>query len=136
MILVFGGTTEGRLAAEVCEAAGKTYYYSTRGDGQDVKLVHGKRLTGGMTEDEIRRFVREHGVRCIVDAAHPFAAALHRAIAKAAVPVVRMQRDLGERTEGVTYCRDVQEALERLLAEPARRLLALTGVKSIEALAP
>ena len=30
MILVFGGTTEGRKAAEVLEEAGKTYYYSTK----------------------------------------------------------------------------------------------------------
>lgn len=136
MILVFGGTTEGRLAAEVCEAAGKTYYYSTRGSGQDVPLVHGQRLTGGMTAAEIRHFVQERGVRCIVDAAHPFAEELHRAVAEAGVPVVRLQRELGEPTEGVTYCCDVEEALERLLAEPAERLLALTGVKSIEKLAP
>lgn len=124
------------MAAEVCEAAGKTFYYSTRGDGQDVPLVHGQRLTGAMSGDEIRHFVREHGVRCIVDAAHPFAAALHRAVADAGLPVVRLQRDLGEPVEGVTYCRDVADALQRLMAEPAQRLLALTGVKSIAPLAP
>ena len=90
------------MAAEVCEAAGKTYYYSTRGSGQDVPLVHGQRLTGGMTAAEIRHFVQERGVRCIVDAAHPFAEELHRAIAEAGVPVVRLQRELGEPTEGVT----------------------------------
>ena len=29
MILIFGGTTEGRLAVEVTELAGKPYFYST-----------------------------------------------------------------------------------------------------------
>lgn len=30
MILLFGGTTEGRKAAEVLEEAGTAYYYSTK----------------------------------------------------------------------------------------------------------
>ena len=30
MILVFGGTTEGRKAVEVLEEAGSPYYYSTK----------------------------------------------------------------------------------------------------------
>ena len=30
MILVFGGTTEGRAAVETLDEAGQTYYYSTR----------------------------------------------------------------------------------------------------------
>ena len=30
MILVFGGTTEGRKAVEVLEEAGTPYYYSTK----------------------------------------------------------------------------------------------------------
>ncbi len=31
MILIFGGTTEGRIAIQTLEEAGKTFYYSTKG---------------------------------------------------------------------------------------------------------
>lgn len=34
MILVLGGTTEGRLAVKVLDESGKPYFYSTRGDSQ------------------------------------------------------------------------------------------------------
>ena len=43
MILIFGGTTEGRAAVNVIEEAGKPYYYSTKGDEQDIYLHHGIR---------------------------------------------------------------------------------------------
>ena len=36
MILVFGGTTEGRKAVEVLEEAGTTYFYSTKTGEQDI----------------------------------------------------------------------------------------------------
>ena len=35
MVLIFGGTTEGRKAAEVLEQAGKPYYYSTKTGEQE-----------------------------------------------------------------------------------------------------
>ena len=44
MILIFGGTTEGRIAIQTLEEAGKTFYYSTKGDEQDVLLHNGIRL--------------------------------------------------------------------------------------------
>ena len=34
MILILGGTTEGRKAVQVVESAGKPYYYSTVGNEQ------------------------------------------------------------------------------------------------------
>ena len=36
MILILGGTTEGRIAAQTLEEAGNTFYYSTKGDEQEV----------------------------------------------------------------------------------------------------
>ena len=47
MILVFGGTTEGRAAVETLDEAGQTYY-STRGNGLQVECIHGIRLAGSM----------------------------------------------------------------------------------------
>ena len=38
MILIFGGTTEGRTAVKVLDEAGSLYYYSTRGNAQQIDL--------------------------------------------------------------------------------------------------
>ena len=43
MILVLGGTTEGRLAVKVLDESGKPYFYSTRGEWQQACCRHGQR---------------------------------------------------------------------------------------------
>jgi len=136
MILIFGGTTEGRLAVDVCEQAGKTFYYSTKSDLQEVKMQAGVRLAGTMTADEIALFCQEHAIQCIVDAAHPFATNLHRAIATIGLPVIRLQRDFGERKDGVVYCADYTDAIAKISAQPPRLLLALSGANTIAKLRP
>lgn len=50
MILILGGTTEGRIAARTLEEAGKPFYYSTKGDEQEVTMHNGIRLQGAMDE--------------------------------------------------------------------------------------
>lgn len=134
MILIFGGTTEGRLAVDVCEKAGNTYYYSTKGSMQDVAMHNGVRLTGVMTAADMKSFCKEHDVHCIVDAAHPFAETLHKAIADAGQPVVRLQRSFGPRIEGVTYCSDYADAVERMSQTNIHCLLALSGANTISRL--
>jgi precorrin-6x reductase len=84
MILVFGGTTEGRKAAEVLEESGSTFYYSTKTGEQELTLKHGVRTDGAMDGMAMRAFCGEHGIRLIVDAAHPFAAQLHKTIGEVA----------------------------------------------------
>ena len=71
MILILGGTTEGRKAVQVVESAGKPYYYSTVGNEQAIEAVHAIRLTGGMDEEEMAQFCREKKISLLVDAAHP-----------------------------------------------------------------
>lgn len=140
MILVFGGTTEGRKAVEVLEEAGSRYYYSTRGDGQQIELVNGIHLTGTMDVPQMVECCREHGVRLIVDAAHPFAQELHRNLLFVALhvgaPIVRYDRIYPPRSNDVVWCKDYGEALSKLEAEGIDRLLALTGVNNIGTLRP
>jgi len=161
MILVFGGTTEGRVAVDVCEQGTQPYYYATKSALQQVELHHGVRLTGAMTEADMVTFCREHAIRCLVDAAHPFAENLHRAIANVGLPVVRLSRQTGclpladasiqvgqachesadaslqacreglSSVEGIRHCRNFADAVQQLLHDCPRRLLALTGVNSI-----
>lgn len=136
MILIFGGTTEGRLAAEVCDAAGSPFFYSTKGSDQEVPLLHGTRLTGAMDPDAMSRFCVQHQVRLIVDAAHPFASAVHAAIARLGLPVIRLQRRFSEPVPGVTYCADWSDAITQMTRSGVRRLLALSGVNTIASLQP
>lgn len=136
MILIFGGTTEGRLAVEVCEEAGKTFYYSTKSERQNVELHNGVRLSGAMTAVEIKDFCSANDVRLIIDAAHPFAEGLHGEIAKTHLPVVRLMRQHRESYPEVTYCDDFAAAVEALKAADITRLLALSGANTIARLKP
>jgi cobalt-precorrin-5B (C1)-methyltransferase len=135
MILVFGGTTEGRKAVEVLEEAGTTYYYSTRSDEQKIDLVHGVHLTGGMEVPEMIACCREHNIRLIVDAAHPFAEDLHRNLLFLAMhiqaPIIRYNRIYPPRDSDFIWCKDFDDAIRQLEENHIERLLALTGVGTI-----
>lgn len=135
MVLVFGGTTEGRRAVEVLEEAGTPYYYSTRGREQSVSLVSGRRIAGAMDVPAIETFCREHAIRLIVDAAHPFAEQLHHNLWQAAqdtgIPLVRYERIYPPHTDDITWCRDYEEAVSKMQQQGIGRLLALTGVQTI-----
>ena len=137
-LLLFGGTTEGRLAVDVCEQAGKPFYYSTKGDLQKVDMHNGVHITGAMTADDIVAFCKEHKVGCIVDAAHPFAENLHKTIDEArkvlGVNVIRLQRVFPEHIEGVEYCSDYDDAINKIREAKVEKLLALTGANTIKKL--
>ena len=53
MILILGGTTEGRTAVKVADEAGKPYFYSTKGEWQKIQCKHGIRITGGMNTEKM-----------------------------------------------------------------------------------
>ena len=80
MILILGGTTEGRTAVKVADEAGKPYFYSTKGEWQEIQCKHGIRITGGMDTEKMESFCRQNNIRLLVDAAHPFASQLHRTV--------------------------------------------------------
>lgn len=133
MVLVFGGTTEGRKAAEVLEEAGTTYYYSTKTGEQDIALHHGKRIDGAMDAEAMQTFCREHDIRLMVDAAHPFALQLHKTIAqiseKQNIPVIRYERIYPPRDSDITWIDDYSQ-----IPTDIHSLLATTGVQSISKL--
>ena len=138
MILVFGGTTEGRAAVEVLDEAGKPFYYSTRGNGQSVHAVHGEHVTGGMDALAMESFCKAHGIRLLVDAGHPFATELHRNVVKVAerlaIPAVRYERVYPERNPAWVWCDSYADAVARLQEQKVVCLLALTGAQTISAL--
>ena len=135
MILVFGGTTEGRKAVEVLEEGGPPFFYSTKTGEQDITLHHGQRIDGALDVEAMTTFCREHDIRLMVDAAHPFASQLHQTIASAAetlaIPVVRYERIYPSRDPEITWIDDYSQ-----IPSDIHRLLATTGVQSIAKLKP
>ena len=135
MILVFGGTTEGRKAVEVLEEGGSPYFYSTKTGEQDITLHHGQRIDGALDAEAMTAFCREHHIRLIVDAAHPFASQLHQTIAQVSealvIPAIRYERIYPPRDPSITWIDDYSE-----IPHDSHRLLATTGVQSIAKLKP
>ena len=147
MILVFGGTTEGRKAVEVLEEGGvretneclvegtkgDSYYYSTKTGEQDIALHHGLRIDGAMDAEAMKAFCLKHGIRLLVDAAHPFASRLHQTIAHVAealnIPVIRYERIYPPRDPDITWIDDYSQVPTNI-----HTLLATTGVQSISRL--
>ena len=143
MILVFGGTTEGRKATEVLEEAGSPFFYSTKtgerlrvgasAGMQELSLHNGQRIDGAMDGKAMQAFCQEHEIRLIVDAAHPFASQLHKTIAEVAesmqIPVVRYERIYPERDTSIEWIDDYSQ-----VPTDIHSLLATTGVQSISKL--
>ena len=133
MILVFGGTTEGRKAAEVLEEAGSPFFYSTKTGEQYISLLNGQRVDGVMDAGAMKAFISRHGIRLIVDAAHPFASRLHQTIAAVAsdtqIPVIRYERIYPPRDPDITWIDDYVQ-----IPTDIHSLLATTGVQSISKL--
>lgn len=134
MILILGGTTEGRIAVRTLEQAGKPYYYSTLEQQQEISCVQGIRLSGALDSEQMQAFCQEHGIQLLIDAAHPFAIGLHQTIADCAqaqnLPVIRLERTFHMHPE-VLWCADYAQAVAQLENDGIQRLLALTGVKTI-----
>ncbi len=135
MILVFGGTTEGRKASEVLEEAGSPYFYSTKTGEQELTLQNGQRIDGALDAEAMQTFCRDNGIRLIVDAAHPFATLLHQTIAEVSdaltIPAIRYERIFPERDASLEWLDSYEQ-----VPTDIHTLLATTGVQSISRLKP
>ena len=149
MVLVFGGTTEGRKAIEALEEAGNTFYYSTKTGEQEVTLHHGIRIDGAMDKETMTSFCQEHDIKLMVDAAHPFAEVLHQTVAEVAehlhIPAIRFERIFTERDPDITWIDSYASLISHLTPKNCQlstvncqlsTLLATTGVQSIAQLKP
>ncbi len=135
MILVFGGTTEGKKTAEILDFIEEPYFYSTKTD------VHsewkGKSISGEMDVMKIVEFSRQNKIRLLIDAAHPFALQLHRNIYEAAkqldVPILRYEREYEElqKIKNVTFFDSYEHLSIEILKSNFQQILALTGVQTI-----
>lgn len=133
MILIFGGTTEGRKAIKEIEEAGKPFYYSTKTGEQEVELCHGEAIFGAMTKEKMIEFCCSKNIRMLVDAAHPFASHLHQTVADVAacldIPAIRFERIFPPRDNNIIWCDSYAEAVGKIESESV--VIATTGVQSI-----
>lgn len=140
MILILGGTTEGRVAVRVVDEAAATYYYSTKGTLQSIECAHGIRLTGAMNAEEMECFCRDHAIKLLIDAAHPFAQVLHQTIEKVSkclqIPVIRYERRYPPRDEDLIWCDSYADAIHQMENKGIQQLLALSGVNTLAPLRP
>ena len=140
MILVFGGTTEGKKVAKFLEREALPYFYSTKTEIEFDKVQFGSYRFGAFSVAELIAFCQEEKIRTIIHASHSFAEILHQTIAEASsflsLTVIRFERQYPVRraSEDVIYVKSYAEAITYLNAEKIEKLLALTGVQTIEKL--
>lgn len=136
MILVFGGTTEGKITASLLDWLGEDYIYSTR---TQVKYkVGGEQIHGDLTVEKANSFCIAQKVKLIIDASHPFAVNVHNNIRLVSqqlkIPTIRYSRVFQsfDDEELVTFFdsyEDMVSAIQR--NNSCQNILALTGVQTI-----
>lgn len=138
MILVFGGTTEGKEVTSFLEDQNIAYTYTTK-----TKISFkgkGNYINGAMEPEDIVSFCEQHKVTHIINAAHPFAENLHNNIIKAEIklPKIRFERTFLEQTKHplVNYVHSFEEAVLAFKKNNYQTLLALSGVQTIKKLKP
>ncbi|SOU86525.1 precorrin-6A/cobalt-precorrin-6A reductase [Tenacibaculum dicentrarchi] len=140
MILVFGGTTEGKKVATLLQEKLMPFVYSTKTNISFKETQIASYRYGALNEEELINYLIKNNISIIINASHPFAEILHKTIAKIAknlqIPVIRFGRELLSKTinSSVFYVNNYDDALSLLSSE--KIVLALTGVQSIKILKP
>ncbi|MBC9908979.1 precorrin-6A/cobalt-precorrin-6A reductase [Chitinophaga varians] len=137
MVLVFGGTTEGKMAMAALAAADLPFWYSTK-TAIDVDLPAGGQYRyGAFSTAALLAFCETQAITLIIHASHPFAAELHTTIGEVSermgIPVVRPERAYPETSTHplIRYADSYSEVLEALLRHNYEPVLSLTGVQTI-----
>ncbi|MFI3264399.1 MAG: cobalt-precorrin-5B (C(1))-methyltransferase CbiD [Rikenellaceae bacterium] len=135
MIIIFGGTTEGRVATQVCDRAAKEYIYSTKGSEQQLLASHAQRVYGAINCAQMMELFEKSNIKLTIDAAHPYAEELHQNIAQAAkncnIPTIRFERfSQSIDYKNVKYFDSMSSVANYIKEAGVQNILALTGVKS------
>ena len=140
-VLVFGGTTEGRLLSEALRKAGvphvvsvaTEYGFQILKDSGEDSVVHGRK-----DADQIADLIKSEGFLTVVDSTHPFATEVSKEIKKACeatgAEYIRLRRDTHadvRDAEGILYVEDLECAVSELEKEEGNILL-LTGSRDLQ----
>ena len=109
-VLIFGGTTEGRLLAKFCEKNRIPAWVSVVSEYGRELLAESRWIrvhTGAMEEEEMTAFLREEQIGLVIDATHPYAqrvtGQIRRACERSGVRLLRCLR--GENQEEASKSR-------------------------------
>lgn len=142
-VLIFGGTTEGRILSEALRDRGDevTVCVATDYGREEQEQVTGVTvLTGRKGPEEMRALLPQYD-RCI-DATHPYATEvtsnLRQIAEETGVPYVRVCRDLSQNTDADALPEGVQtffglEQLASYLKSTEGNILLATGTKELPA---
>lgn len=142
-ILIFAGTTEGRKLAEYASSRKISCFVSTATEygAELISDLEGIRLLSGrMGREEMGHFIRENGIRLVIDATHPFAREVTKNIQDACaaenVRYVRCLRGADEKeadeknAPGIISISSVEKAVE-YLRETTGNILIATGSREL-----
>jgi len=133
-LVIFGGTTEGRLLCEWCVRHSVPALYCVATDAGELSLpgitvLKGRLDIAGMTE----LFLRECP-QVVLDATHPYAkdvsANIRSAVAVTGSRLIRVVREIGD-YEGCSVFSD-DESLIQYLNDQAGNIFVTTGLKEAE----
>ncbi|MCH2229514.1 MAG: precorrin-6A/cobalt-precorrin-6A reductase [Crocinitomicaceae bacterium] len=143
MILLFGGTTEGKRVISLLNEMQLPFLYSTKTKVETELGEFGKERNGALDFIGLKELINSAGIKNVINASHPFAQELHQTIDKASkilnIRVLRLERIYSRhiKQEFVTYANDYKEIIRMLVNDfQGKNLLALTGVQSIERFKP
>lgn len=137
VIVVFGGTSEGRTIAEWLgrRATCRVIYSALTEYGGSLLegVPHVRVLTGAMPPNRMEALMRDEAATCVIDATHPYAVGVSGSIAASAqavgLPRYRVLRE-GEPQGPWVGCDSAQEAAA-YVARAAGRVLLTTGSKDL-----
>ena len=150
-VMLFAGTTEGRLLYEFLEAEGfKAMVFVTTAYGEQL-LSHGKEETGGtarihtgcLDREEMEEQMKAYAPALVIDATHPYASAATENIREASscvhIPYIRVLRascpagDKNREAEKLTEVEDIGSAVA-WLEHTEGNILVTTGSKELKEL--
>lgn len=142
MILLFGGTTEGLLIQQFFEQQKLVYVYSTKSKTQlnQLEAKHGCIRHGSLDLQKMLGLCKQHKIKIIIDAAHPFATDLHKNIQalaqQTALPLIHYDRTTLPKTQASNchYINSYAECISKIINSQNQTSLVLSGISSIEPL--
>ncbi len=139
-ILIFGGTTEGRILGDILRDSDIPHEVSVATDyGEAVEKRSGEEsiLCGRKNAEEIAAILKSGDYLEVIDATHPYAREASREIKRAcketATEYIRLLRKSkeGRRSDNVVYAEDAKDAGE-ILDGYSGNILILTGSKELK----
>ena len=137
-LLIFGGTTEGRLLAEFCVKNSISVYVSVATDYGENLLDRSEYLhviKGRMIAEEMTAFIKNNAVKIVIDATHPYAVKVTEniriACENSGTGYIRVKRNSGKFFDNGKLFDDI-DSLVKYLNTTKGKIFITTGSKELK----